>query len=209
MSGMSAISATILCTHNKDFDEATADTMVGNSTSTTEGHRDWFFVWEPQVISLKALRSETYGFRLAALVFSLPRALCLWSLGLLITQTMFLTFRLLNLHLAIGVATIVLLVLLGTGRIVSPQDYGRFCRILANWSALLRAYGQILLRRRRWNRLEQPRALRCMLTVPCCITNHLLLKECQFYKEKDEKGVQTTVRVCRGTISQPILRLIL
>jgi hypothetical protein len=62
---------------------------------------------------------------------------------------MFLTFRLLNLHLAIGVATIVLLVLLGIGRIASPQDYGHFCRMLENWSALLRAYSQILLRRRR------------------------------------------------------------
>ncbi|KIM86756.1 hypothetical protein PILCRDRAFT_815998 [Piloderma croceum F 1598] len=128
MSGMSAIFATILCTRNKDFDKATVDTMFN---------------------SLKALRSDTYGFRLAALVFSLPRALCLWSLGLLITQTMSLTFRLLDLHLAIGVATIVLFVLMGTGSIAFPQDYGRFCRMLANWSALLRGYGQILLRRRR------------------------------------------------------------
>ena len=100
----------------------------------------------PQLNFLSALRSEIYGFRPAALVFSLPRALCLWGLGLLLAQAILLTFRLLYLSLAIGMATFILLVVLGTGRIVSPDAYWLFSQMVENWFILFRGYVQILLR---------------------------------------------------------------
>jgi hypothetical protein len=98
---------------------------------------------------LSALRSETYGFRPAALVFSLPRALCLWSLILLMAQAALWTLSLVHPSFFVGTAGLVILVGWGTGHQgISLEDF-RHCNMMAaNCFGFIQRCGQIMLRRR-------------------------------------------------------------
>lgn len=68
------------------------------------------------------IKSAEYGFQPAALVYSLPRTLCLWSLVFLTAQVIFLAWSLINPIVAIGWTTMVAMMLLGTARVVFPED---------------------------------------------------------------------------------------
>jgi len=92
------------------------------------------------------IQSDVYGFRPSALVFSLPRALHLWGLILLMVQAMFLTVRLTHPIFAIGLASLALLVVWGTGQVVFAEDPWHCNRLLKDWLIVLQGYGKTLLR---------------------------------------------------------------
>jgi len=112
MCGLSAISAITLCLRDADFANARGKSALSR---------------------LNALRSDTYGFRPAGLIFSLPRVLFLWGLGLLMAQAVFLTFRLVHSSVTIGMATLVLLAVLATGRVISVEDPWCGNRLVQDW----------------------------------------------------------------------------
>ena len=98
---------------------------------------------------IDAIRSENYGFRPSACVFSLPRALCIWGLGLFMIHAMVLTFRaLVNMSMAISWTTFVLVVVMGNGsEVIFPGN--RFALIFCmfeDWFYTFQGYRSKVLR---------------------------------------------------------------
>jgi len=124
MCGMSAISSMTLSAQHDGLTKATGGSAYRH---------------------LAGIRSDTYGFRPSALVFCLPRAFHLWGLGLLMVQTVFLTIRLTHPMVAIALASLVLLVILGTGQVISAEDPWRCNQLLADWFKIFQGYGSTLL----------------------------------------------------------------
>lgn len=82
---------------------------------------------------IDSIRSDSYGFRPSSCVFSLPRALCIWGLGLLMVQAMFLTFRLVSTSVALLWTLFLLAIVLGTGQILFPESACPWIRAAADW----------------------------------------------------------------------------
>ncbi|KZP15299.1 hypothetical protein FIBSPDRAFT_750552, partial [Athelia psychrophila] len=86
---------------------------------------------------LSTLQSETYGFKPAAIVFALPRALSFWSLGLVLLQAIVLTHSLVNNGVALGLLAMVLLVLLCTAQVLSESHGSSPCAwISGSWNTI-------------------------------------------------------------------------
>ncbi|KAF7983487.1 hypothetical protein HWV62_21798 [Athelia sp. TMB] len=99
---------------------ATATLLSTILTTKFRGMRN--AVAEEGYYTMYTLRSETYGFKPAALVFSLPRALAIWGLGLVLLQGIVLMRRMVGTGAAIGCVALVLLVLLCTAQVLSEDD---------------------------------------------------------------------------------------
>jgi len=126
MCGMSVVSSIVLSVRHDGLAKATAGRAYRHLTS---------------------IQSDTYGFRSSAVVFSFPRALCLWGLGLFMIQAVFLTIRLTHPIIAIALASFVLLVILGTGKVISAEDPWCCNQLLEEWYTTLKGYGKTLLPR--------------------------------------------------------------
>jgi len=100
--GMSAVSGIVLCARHDSLEKTTGCNAA----------------WE----YMHMIKSAEYGFQPAALVYSLPRALCLWSLVFLTAQVVFLAWSLINPIIAIGWTVMIALMLLGTAYVVFPED---------------------------------------------------------------------------------------
>lgn len=84
---------------------------------------------------ISSIYSETYSFQPAALVFSLPRALSIWALGLIAAQSIYLMSSLVHTSVAIGCATVALLLMLMTAQVISEDD---------KWPTSARAYNRAI-----------------------------------------------------------------
>lgn len=100
------------------------------------------------------IKSSEYGFQPAALVYSLPRALCLWSLVFLTAQVIFLSWSLINPIVAIGWTTIIGFILLGAAYVVFPEDIWPRTPILEAFVLSTRKCIQSVLRLERYYPLD-------------------------------------------------------
>jgi len=133
MCGMSAISSMTLSMQHNSFSKATGGTAYKH---------------------LAGIQSDTYGFRPSALVFSLPRALYLWGLALLMLQAVFLAIRLTHPIFGIALAGFVPLVILGTGQVISVDEPRRYDQFLGDWLKIVQGYGKTLLNHKCGSRLN-------------------------------------------------------
>lgn len=128
MCGMSTTSGIILSVRHEGFEKATPELVYSH---------------------IDAIRSDNYGFRPSACVFSLPRALCMWGLGLLMVQAMVLTFRLVNTTVAISWTTFVLLIVMGMGQVIFPGTTCPWIRMFEDWFYNVQGYSKGLVCARR------------------------------------------------------------
>jgi hypothetical protein len=93
---------------------------------------------------LQANRSNTFGFQHMALIFSLPKALCLWSLGFFVAHWIFIAARMISTVTAIAYVVLLFVLVLGVRQSVaqesvqapcSPRPRCYFARLFSRFSS--------------------------------------------------------------------------
>jgi len=94
---------------------------------------------------LGTIQSDTFGFQHMAFIFSLPKALCLWSFVLLISHWILIVARMVHITTAIGPVLVVLALVLCVRRGVAPDTEDATCsdRPISIWD---RVWSQFLSR---------------------------------------------------------------
>jgi len=138
-SGMSVVSGVALCARHDSLEKTTGCDAAWNY--------------------MHMIKSAEYGFQPAALVYSLPRALCLWSLVFLTAQVIFLTWSLINPIVAIAWTIMVALMLLGAVHVVFPEDTCPRTQTLEALALSTQKWVQFILRSESGDSLIQPRQL--------------------------------------------------
>jgi hypothetical protein len=83
---------------------------------------------------LQAVRSTKFDFQLVALVFSLPKALFFWGLGLFTCHVIFLALCLVSTSAAIGATVFILAIFLGIRCITSTVESTSWSRLISRFS---------------------------------------------------------------------------
>jgi len=93
---------------------------------------------------LHGTRSAKYGFQHVALIYSLPKALCLWSIVLFVSHWIFVAARMVNISTAIGVFVVLFVLVLGVRQgtqeseratAYEPQSRCYWARLFARFSS--------------------------------------------------------------------------
>jgi uncharacterized membrane protein YqjE len=92
---------------------------------------------------LQANRSNTFGFQHMALIFSLPKALCLWSLGFFVAHWIFIAARMVSTTTAVAYVVLLFVVAFGVRQGVvqeqepecSPRPRCYFARLFSRFSS--------------------------------------------------------------------------
>lgn len=144
---MSVVSGVALCARHDSLEKTTGcDAAVSLVPSLFNLILSSLVQWN----YMHMIKSAEYGFQPAALVYSLPRALCLWSLVFLTAQVIFLTWSLINPIVAIAWTIMVALMLLGAVHVVFPEDTCPRTQTLEALALSTQKWVQFILRSERY-----------------------------------------------------------